>query len=461
MIKLRAGRLALCISALLALLALSAGAAGAATPGSTTPGAADNDTPSFGGPTTPELQNKVTFIGDSVTAGFGFCGYSENKKNTTKCKPNQEMANSWKLGDNSLSDCAPEDEVLADDACSNNNDNGKPWLHAAWEPGPNAPTVAYPFQIAARQKGAEKAEVSDWAMTGSTPKDWDPEGGEFGKQVDRLQNQYVGMTLGANPLLSYFTKIRINIPGYNVEGKCVDSTYKVESQWSWLRLQSVPSIYAGPVSNAVDCLKQKWDEEKQTQHLVNLYTTLLQQNDKVVVMGYYRDCSWSFGNWQPNANPFKGPASGNDCKGEKREISKNDSKEISQWDQATAVGSELNNLIHDAVDKAKDQAKQRWGADVADNLVYTQPNEAEWEKHQPTSSDSWIFKNDTWIHPSKAGDGNLADTMTAAMCQHFDRWCGSGETWASSHSIRTVLIALPLACSRSAPGASSIGRRPS
>ncbi|HJZ37652.1 MAG TPA: hypothetical protein VJ204_15390 [Solirubrobacterales bacterium] len=435
MIKLRAGRLALCLSALLALLALSAGVAaaatpGTATPGTTTPGTADNDTPSFGGPTTPELQNKVTFIGDSVTAGFGYCGYVEHKKDTTKCKTNQEMDNSWGVtGENGLGDCAPKDEALASDACSNNNYKGKPWLHAAWEAGDNAPNVAYPFQIAARQKGDEKAEVSDWAMTGSTPDNWDPvESGAFSGVVGKLKNQYVGMTLGANPLLAYFTKIKTNVPTTNVEGKCVFSTFKVESAWSWLGYG--PEEYAGPISNAVECLKQQWNAEDQTQHLVNLYTTLLEQNDKVVVMGYYRDCSWSFGNWQPNANFYSGPASGKDCKSQTREISKNDSKKVSQWEQAIAVGSELNNLIHDAVDKAKAEADKRWGPKVADDLVYTQPNEADWEKHQPTSNDSWIFKNDTWIHPSKAGDTNLADTMTAAMCEHFDRWCDSGATWA-------------------------------
>jgi hypothetical protein len=416
MIKLRAGRLALCLSALVAVLAMAATTASAATSGDTA---------------TAELSNKVTFIGDSVTAGFGFCGYSENAKNTTGCKANQEMSNSWNLGDNSLSDCAPKDEQLASDACSNNNYDGKPWHHDAWEAGPGAPDVAYPFQIAARQKGDEKAEVSDWAMTGSTPADWDSDGGgAFGSLLGKLKNQYVGMTLGANPLLSYFTKIKINIPGYNVEGKCVDSTYKIEREFKWYLLGDKVGTYSGPISRAVDCLKNEWEKTHQTQHLVHVYTTLLEQNDRVVVMGYYRDCSWSFGNWQPNANPFSGPASGKDCKGQTREISKDDSKEVSQWDQATAVGSELNNLIHGAVDKAKAEAEKRWGSAVANNLVYTQPNEAEWENHQPTSGDSWIFKNDTWIHPSKAGDSNLADTMTKAMCEHFDRWCNSGATWA-------------------------------
>jgi hypothetical protein len=428
--KLRAGRLALCLTALAAAMALSAVPAVAApdtapapTPATPTP----TPTPAA---TTPELLNKVTFIGDSVTAGFGYCGYVEHKKDTTKCKTNQEMDNSWGVtGENGLGDCAPKDEQLASDACSNNNYKGKPWLHAAWEPGDNAPNVAYPFQIAARQTGPEKAEVSDWAMTGSTPEDWDPvESGPFSGVVGKLKDQYVGMTLGANPLLAYFTKIKTNVPSTNVEGKCVPSTYTVENAWSWTGYG--PEIYAGPVSRAVDCLKQQWNVTEQTQHLVNLYTTLLEQNDKVVVMGYYRDCSWSFGNWQPNANFFSGPASGKDCKSQTRDFSKNDSKKVSQWEQAIAVGSELNSLIHDAVDKAKAEAEKRWGPKVADDLVYTQSDEAAWEMHQPTSSDSWIFKNDTWIHPSKAGDSNLADTMTKAMCEHFDRWCDSGATWA-------------------------------
>jgi hypothetical protein len=416
MIKLRAGRFALCLTALVSVLGLAAAAADAAT----------GDAPS-----SAPLSNKVTFIGDSVTAGFGYCGYSEHKKDTTNCKTNQEMANSWGVtGENGLGDCAPKDEELASDACSNNNYNGKPWLHAAWEPGKDAPDVAYPFQIAARQTGAEKAEVSDWAMTGSTPADWDPdESGPFSGVVGKLKNQYVGMTLGANPLLSDFTKITLNIPTKNVEGKCVPSTFKTETEWSWLSLQSIPVKFSGPISDAVDCLKREWNNIEQTQHLVHLYTTLLEQNDRVTVMGYYRDCSWSFGNWQPNANFLSGPASGKDCKGQSLPISKADPKKVTQWEQATAVGSELNTLIHGAVDKAKEEAKARWGDAVADNLVYTQANEAEWEAHQPTSKESWIFKNDTWIHPSKLGDANLAATMTKSMCEHWGKWCGPDYTW--------------------------------
>jgi hypothetical protein len=81
------------------------------------------------------------------------------------------------------------------------------------------------------------------------------------------------------------------------------------------------------------------------------------------------------------------------------------------------------------VTKAQEQAKDRWpDTKRDDNLVFTTPNEAEWEQHQPRSGNgSWIFLNDTWIHPSKAGAGNLATTVEKAMCQHFDHWCGDTE----------------------------------
>ena len=232
-------------------------------------------------------------------------------------------------------------------------------------------------------------------MTGATPADWDPQGGAFGPQLAKLKNQYVGMTLGANPLLSMFTKI--NIPFGSVEGDCVKTTSRVERSYLLFA-----GTYSGPLSNPIDCLRREWNRIDQTQHLVHIYMTLLEQNDRVTVMGYYRDCSWSFGDWQPNANWSGGPAVGKDCKDQKREISKNDSKEISQWDQAIAVGSELNNLIHGAVDKAKEEATQRWGAKVADDLVYTQPNETRVGK-APAHLERFVDLQERHLDPPEQG----------------------------------------------------------
>jgi hypothetical protein len=126
-----------------------------------------------------------------------------------------------------------------------------------------------------------------------------------------------------------------------------------------------------------------------------------------------------------------GPAAGGDCKLETKYKGFWTFKQMSQWEQATAVGAELNNLIQGAVEKAQEEAKKEWpGMDRDQNITFTTPNGNEWEQHQPKGpKDSWVLRNDTWIHPNKAGDTNLAATVAGAMCSHFDHWCGSDYRW--------------------------------
>ena len=99
------------------------------------------------------------------------------------------------------------------------------------------------------------AAVSNWAVTGATPANWDPDdpppnGGIYGPQLNKLKNQYVVMTLGANPLLSYFTNIVFPvISSYDVVGQCVGST-------GYSKGLIFPKYYSGPISNAVGCLNQ-------------------------------------------------------------------------------------------------------------------------------------------------------------------------------------------------------------
>ncbi len=359
----------------------------------------------------------VTFIGDSVTAGFGYCGASENARNVS-CGVNQPFANAWYFGDNSLSDCAPPD--VPNDACSNNNLNGKPWDALAWSPGPKSPHVAYPYQIAATQSDSSYAAVSDWAMTGATPANWDPNSGVFGPQLKKLKDRYVVMTLGANPILSDFTNITLSGVTF-ADGPCVSSTgYASHGTW-----------YAGPLSAQVDCVTRQWDKIDQTQHLVAIYKELLKQNDHVMVLGYYRACSWSFGNWQPAGNVLYGPATGYSCPSESRSISPTDHRRVTQWDQAVAVGNSVNSRIEAAVVQAQDWAKNEWpGTDRYKDLAWTLPDQSTWAKHQPKSSlGSWIFLNDTWIHPDVAGAKQLANRVVSAMCSSFGHWCGAKRGW--------------------------------
>ena len=369
--------------------------------------------------------NSVVFIGDSVTAGFGYCGVQESEKDVS-CGVNQEMANSWYRGDNSLKDCAPPDPPkLPNDACSNDNVNGKPWLAIPWEKHPGSPVIAYPYQIAAGQAKDDGAQVEDWAMTGSTPANWDPNGGAYGPETRKLRNEYVVMTLGANPLLSSYTNITFPVPFVsNVSGPCVASTgYSV----GWFS----PDWYAGPLSRTVGCLDRQWRDIHQTSHLVEIYKALLTQNDRVLVLGYYRDCPWSVRELAVAAANLTAPAKGNSCDSQKRPVGPQDPTVVTQWEQAVAVGNRLNEHIRKAVAEAQDWAKQEWpGTDRFKDIAWTAPDQAAWADHQPTSpADSWIFKNDTWIHPSQAGMTQLADTVTKAMCADFGRWCGTPPRW--------------------------------
>jgi hypothetical protein len=51
------------------------------------------------------------------------------------------------------------------------------------------------------------------------------------------------------------------------------------------------------------------------------------------------------------------------------------------------------------------------------NIAYTQPDPQAWEAHQPKSGERLLgLLQDPWIHPNKAGGGNLADTVAKAMC---------------------------------------------
>jgi len=393
------------------------------------PGHAHNDGARCGLAPAPVAtpHDAVTFVGDSVTAGYDYCGIAENAPHVS-CAVNKAVPNSWYFGDNSLKDCnPPPPSTNPTNACSNDNDNGKPWDAGPWTPGPRAPTIAYPYQIAASQSGTSEAAVSDWAVTGATPARWDPDGGIYGPQLKQIKDQYVVVMLRANPLLASYLNITFPTPftsAFDVNGPCADSTgYSV----GWF----FPTWYSGSISSTVACGDREWADLQQTQHLVNIYKALLSLNDRVLVIGYYLGCPWSFGNWQPAADLPGGPALGHDCRSLHRRVSPSDDTVVTQWDQAVALDNSMNAKIHDAVIQAQDWAKSEWpGTNQYQDLAWTTPDETAWAMHQPGSkAGSWIFFNDTWIHPNQAGQTQLAHTATKAMCSHFGHWCGSPPVW--------------------------------
>lgn len=371
----------------------------------------------------------VVFIGDSVTAGFGYLGSSENAPNVSGAV-NSSFANAWYFGDNSLSDCSPIDGT-PDDRCSNNNVSGAPWNAGAWQPGPKAPTVSYSYQIAAKQNPAGAASVQNWAITGSTPAQWDT-GGAFNPQLQTIKNSYVVMTLGANPILASFLKIRV-AGSLQANGACSDSTM-------WL---GWTGWWAYPNSHVVDCANQQWALNKQSQHLESVYQTLLKNGNRVLALQYYRTCPWSFGNWQPNGNIANGPAAGNSCPSQKQKVSECSNCPVdgstTQWAQAVAAQNAMNDNIAAAVGEAQQWAKAN-NINPA-NLQIATPDQSAWADHQAWSPSSWVFKNDTWIHPSAAGHAQLAATVTAAMCSGFGQWCGSQPTWDPTPAVADAAVA--------------------
>lgn len=374
-----------------------------------------------------DTQPSVIFLGDSVTAGFGYLGQKENAPNISG-SVNSSFANSWYFGDNSLSDCNPVAPV-PDDRCSNNNLNGAPWTAGPWKSGTSSPTVSYSYQIAANQNPGSAAPVENWAVTGSTPAQWDT-GGPFNPQLKKISNTTVVMTLGANPILASFLKIKV-AGTVQTNGACSNTMWLGWTGW-----------WAYPTSTIVNCANQQWAQNQQTQHLESIYKTLLQNNNKVMVLQYYRTCPWSFGNWQPEGNIANGPAAGNSCPSQTEKVSECSKCPVtgstSQWAQAVAAQNAMNDNIAAAVGEV-----QQWAADNnlnPGNLQIATPDQSAWADHQAWSNSSWVFKNDTWIHPSAAGHQQLAKTVTAATCSAFGQWCGEQPTWDATPEVAAAVV---------------------
>jgi lysophospholipase L1-like esterase len=125
----------------------------------------------------------VRALGDSVTAGFGY--YDDGSSMT--------------IGQ--LLECRPAAKEF-DDACSSNslNRNSEEKIKYATDYG-LANNVSWAAQWA-NEYGV--TDYKNFAISGSEPKDWAPEG-EFHSTTEQIASEdpdYILMTMGANPLLS-------------------------------------------------------------------------------------------------------------------------------------------------------------------------------------------------------------------------------------------------------------------
>jgi hypothetical protein len=241
------------------------------------------------------------------------------------------------------------------------------------------------------------------------------------------------MTMGANPLLSYYLNIsaaRI-IPISN--GVCAKTTLverPLENEEWAAPLDADTHKYNKP--GTLRCFDEHWASLEQGRHLVNVYKTLLQNGNHVLVVGYPAGCPWSFGDWQVVPNFVEGPAYGHPCTSRKAPVW-DGSGELSQFDQARALVNNANDKIQAAVDRA---ASELPSTIPSDRIRFALPDQAEWARHQAWDGSPWFFKNDTWVHPNADGHKQLAATVVGAMCSFFHHWCGTPPHWSGAGSGR-------------------------
>jgi len=378
----------------------------------------------------PGLTNDVYFIGDSVTAGFGYCG-SEVPGHLKNCNINTPFEDKWGAAPWGLNECAPP--AIPNDRCSNNNfSNGNPWDQGPWRPGPKAPTISYSYVIAANQTQGNSARVHNWAMTGSEPRHWDatpnpsdPNEGIYAKHIANVKNSFVVMTLGANPLLADYLDVGIKHFLNLKKGICADTTQAVQNGKTIAApLHDKAGINGDNIPGVGYCFAQQWKKDKQSEHLKNVYQTLIKNGNRVVVMGYPYVCPWSFGIWQPAPNIAYGPSKGNPCSSESLPGSTNypntngKNPPITQEQQAFYLNELANGWIQEIVQQLN-----------SDSIVFVPPS-LDWKFHQQPAANAWIYPNDTWVHPSIIGHQQMAKAVVGQMCASFKRWCpGPGGKW--------------------------------
>jgi lysophospholipase L1-like esterase len=179
----------------------------------------------------------VRAIGDSVTAGFGYCG-----TNDTVCGGPQDSLMSVLA----LPACASGPLV---DQCSSNFDN----------PTGVGSRVSWALQFA-QAEGIQNFD--NFAVQGSTPADWDTGGQLNGtlQQVAQANPNLTLMTLGANPILGQFA--------YG---------------------GALPCILLGTDTQVRQCANQLLAQNDTVAHLQNVYTTLIQNTQTHVVVLLYHN----------------------------------------------------------------------------------------------------------------------------------------------------------------------------
>jgi lysophospholipase L1-like esterase len=184
----------------------------------------------------------VRALGDSVTAGFGY--YDDGSSMTLE----------------QLLECRPSAKEF-DDACSSNS------LNRTSEEKKVEYAVDYGLanNISWVARWANEYGVTNYknfAISGSEPKDWAPEG-ELHSTTERIiaeDPDYILMTMGANPLLSNM------LFGFDNMG-C--------------------AVYADVLGGYRECIEEAFAEIKLREYLKSLYTDLVENTEATIFLMQY------------------------------------------------------------------------------------------------------------------------------------------------------------------------------
>lgn len=184
----------------------------------------------------------VRALGDSVTAGFGY--YSNGTPMTLQ----------------HLLECRPP-ETGYDDACSSNSLNT-----TNKEKGPDyAPDYGLANNVSWAAQWANEhgiANFANFAISGSEPADWAPEGA-FYETTERIESEdpdYILMTIGANPLLS-------------------NMLFGLDNMGC--------AVYAEIVGGYSECIERAFGEVHLRERLASLYTDLVKRTEATIYLMQY------------------------------------------------------------------------------------------------------------------------------------------------------------------------------
>ena len=190
----------------------------------------------------------VRAIGDSVTAGFGYCGLADPHCTNGPGQP-------YSLNERSV--CTGGDY---DDRCS--SDKGDTTAHLPGTDG--VPAISWAAQFAVRE---DIPDYINYAVTGSTPSQWDDNTPHGFYDFDTLMADVLNahpdltlMTLGANPVLRQFYSDPLNIA----------------------------CVALGTISIIESCARKELEKAGTKVHLEHVYEKLLSDpTNHVIVMGYH------------------------------------------------------------------------------------------------------------------------------------------------------------------------------